>query len=91
MVVLQSEATGGQSSSTHPPSNSSDSSQLSVVDSDQTNCDNVISLDKHQAPVSIKMELTPSVFDARHTDNTEVLLALLTQNKDLEGELSLQV
>ena len=85
MVVLHSGATGGQSSSTHPPSNSCDSNQLSVVESDQTDGDNVIIFDKHQAPVNIKMELTPSVFDARHTDNTEVLLALLTQNKDLEG------
>ena len=28
-----------------------------------------------------------SMFDARHGDNTDVLLALLTQNKELEGEL----
>ena len=36
----------------------------------------------------VRMELAPGpgVFDARHTDNTEVLLALLTQNKELEGE-----
>ena len=27
-----------------------------------------------------------SMFDARHGDNTDVLLALLTQNKELEGE-----
>ena len=27
-----------------------------------------------------------SMFDPRHGDNTEVLLALLTQNKELEGE-----
>ena len=27
-----------------------------------------------------------SMFDSRHGDNTEVLLALLTQNKELEGE-----
>ena len=34
----------------------------------------------------IKMELTSGVFEARHgQDNTEVLLALLTQNKELEG------
>ena len=34
----------------------------------------------------IKMEITTGVFDTRHPDNTEVLLALLTQNKELEGE-----
>ena len=33
----------------------------------------------------IRMELPPGVFDARHGDNTDVLLALLTQNKELEG------
>ena len=37
-------------------------------------------------PSVIRMELASGVFDARHTDNTEVLLALLTQNKELEGE-----
>ena len=34
----------------------------------------------------IRMELPPGVFDARHGDNTDVLLALLTQNKELEGK-----
>ena len=34
----------------------------------------------------IKMEISAGVFDTRHPDNTEVLLALLTQNKELEGE-----
>ena len=33
------------------------------------------------------MEIAPvGLFDSRHGDNTEVLLALLTQNKELEGE-----
>ena len=36
-------------------------------------------------PAVIRMELASGVFDARHADNTEVLLALLTQNKELEG------
>ena len=35
-----------------------------------------------------RMELPPGVFDARHGDNTDVLLALLTQNKELEGKIS---
>ena len=35
----------------------------------------------------IRMELPPGVFDARHGDNTDVLLALLTQNKELEGRI----
>ena len=39
------------------------------------------------SPSVIRMELASGVFDARHADNTEVLLALLTQNKELEGEL----
>ena len=34
----------------------------------------------------IKMEISTGVFDTRHPDNTEVLLALLTQNKELEGK-----
>ena len=34
----------------------------------------------------IKMEISTGVYDTRHPDNTEVLLALLTQNKELEGE-----
>ena len=38
------------------------------------------------SPSVIRMELASGVFDARHADNTEVLLALLTQNKELEGE-----
>ena len=38
----------------------------------------------------IRMELPPGVFDARHGDNTDVLLALLTQNKELEGRNSVQ-
>ena len=33
----------------------------------------------------VKMEISAGVFDTRHPDNTEVLLALLTQNKELEG------
>ena len=33
----------------------------------------------------VKMELSTGVFDARHSESTEVLLALLTQNKELEG------
>ena len=32
------------------------------------------------------MDLAGGVFDARHGDNTDVLLALLTQNKELEGK-----
>ena len=39
-------------------------------------------------PAVIRMELASGVFDARHADNTEVLLALLTQNKELEGRAS---
>lgn len=39
-------------------------------------------------PAVIRMELASGVFDARHADNTEVLLALLTQNKELEGKSS---
>lgn len=38
--------------------------------------------------LKIKMELSTGVFEARHADNTEVLLALLTQNKELEGNKS---
>ena len=34
-----------------------------------------------------RMELPPGVFDSRHGDNTDVLLALLTQNKELEGRI----
>lgn len=34
----------------------------------------------------IRMDLAGGVFDARHGDNTDVLLALLTQNKELEGK-----
>ena len=41
--------------------------------------------DRSEASV-IRMEMASGVFDARHADNTEVLLALLTQNKELEGE-----
>ena len=37
-------------------------------------------------PKPIKMEISTGVFDTRHPDNTEVLLALLTQNKELEGK-----
>ena len=32
----------------------------------------------------IRMDLAGGVFDARHGDNTDVLLALLTQNKELK-------
>ena len=38
------------------------------------------------ASVVAGMELPPGVFDTRHGDNTDVLLALLTQNKELEGK-----
>ena len=31
-----------------------------------------------------------SMFEARHGDNTDVLLALLTQNKELEGKAKLK-
>ena len=31
-----------------------------------------------------------SMFDSRHGDNTDVLLALLTQNKELEGKAKLK-
>jgi len=34
-----------------------------------------------------RMELPPGVFDSRHGDNTDVLLALLTQNKELEATI----
>mgnify|MGYP007022988865 CR=1 FL=1 len=44
--------------------------------------------DRSEASV-IRMELASGVFDARHADNTEVLLALLTQNKELEGKLEI--
>ena len=39
----------------------------------------------------IKMEISTGVFDTRHPDNTEVLLALLTQNKELEGKTSIPI
>ena len=56
-----------------------------------TQCDNVdvtsyLRLDQDKYQSVIKMDLTPGVFDSRHADNTEVLLALLTQNKELEGK-----
>lgn len=55
-----------------------------------TQCDNVsvtsyLDQDQDKYQSVIKMDLTPGVFDSRHADNTEVLLALLTQNKELEG------
>ena len=55
-----------------------------------TLCDNVgvtSYLDQERYQSVIKMDLTPGVFDSRHADNTEVLLALLTQNKELEGNI----
>ena len=33
------------------------------------------------------MDITAGVFDTRHGDNTDVLLALLAQNKELEGKI----
>ena len=38
-----------------------------------------------------EMEITTGVFDTRHPDNTEVLLALLTQNKELEGKEGIHI
>ena len=46
---------------------------------------NVIERVSNNLSLTRTMDLAASVFDARHTDNTEVLLALLTQNKELEG------
>ena len=47
--------------------------------------EDVIKYSENQ-PKPIKMEISTGVYDTRHPDNTEVLLALLTQNKELEGE-----
>ena len=77
MVLLLSRPTepGSGSLSSASPEASRDPSPRSV---------GVIG-DRSEASV-IRMELASGVFDARHADNTEVLLALLTQNKELEGE-----
>ena len=79
MVLLLSRQTepGSVSVTSASPVSSPDHSPLRAgVSSDQAE------------PAVIRMELASGVFDARHADNTEVLLALLTQNKELEGRAS---
>ena len=81
MVLLLSRHTepGSGSLSSASPEASRDPSPRSV---------GAVIGDRSEASV-IRMELASGVFDARHADNTEVLLALLTQNKELEGKLEI--
>ena len=85
MVLLLSRHTepGSCSVSSASPGASRDPSPLRAgVSGDQSEA---VTL----GPSVIRMELASGVFDARHADNTEVLLALLTQNKELEGKLEI--
>ena len=96
MVLLLSRQTEAGSSSVSSASSSSSgtsrdpSPQGSRVRRDNGEASHLghsgqVTLSHHLSPAVIRMELASGVFDARHADNTEVLLALLTQNKELEG------
>ena len=64
---------------------SSSSSPDSAVKNSLQGYDQRETLEEQVKQSVVKMELSTGVFDARHSESTEVLLALLTQNKELEG------